>query len=396
MKKNILIIGGGFGQLPAIKTAKDMGLKVICTDKNPNALGAHLADHFYPIDVLDKEKNLEVAKRHNVNGVITMQSDLPVPTVGFINEELNLIGVNTSVASKCSNKVEMRLTLERKNCSQPNFKLVESLAESLKAAHLIGFPCVVKAPDSSGSRGITKVNDASEIPDAYDEAKKYSRQSKIIIEEYIEGLEFGAQTFSIDGKCKMVLLHSDILSPPPYMIPIGHSFPFEELNEEARNFAVNDIKKAVEALGIENGPANVDCILDKKTNTIRIIEIGARVGATCLPELIYYHTGINWVEQTILNAIGSMNDLKMKDNKAVTAFILSAHKDGTLIDYTFPEEIDADVLEYEITASLGENVNLLRKGTDRIGKVICTGRSVQDSLKNCYDFISKSEVKISG
>lgn len=396
MKKSILIIGGGFGQLPAIKTAKKMGLSVICTDKNPNALCSKYADFFYAIDVLDKEKNLEVAKYHDVDGVTTIQSDLPIPTVGYINEKLGLKGINIKVANACSDKVEMRVLLKQENCSQPKFKIVTNLTEAKNVSNLIGYPCVVKAPDSSGSRGITKVYNESDVLSAFENALKYSRQHKIIVEEFIDGLEFGAQTFSENGKCKLVLLHSDILSSPPYMIPIGHSFPFEGLDQAARNNAINDIIKAVESLGIDNGPANVDCILDKSTNIIKIIEIGARIGATCLPELVHYHSGINWVEQTILNAIGQELNLEIKREKPVTAIILSAYKDGILEDYEFPEEIIPEILEYEITVELGRNVNLLRKGTDRIGKVVCTGDSVDDSIEKCMEFIDSIKVEISG
>src|SRR5690606_9400813 len=111
--------------------------------------------------------------------------------------------------------------------------------------------------------------------------------------------EFGAQTFSINGRCESVLLHNDTLSTPPYMIPIGHSFPFSKMDKSQKVQVIEDIKQAVIALGIADGPANVDLILDKRTNRVKIIEIGARIGATCLPELVRYHTGIDWVAETI-------------------------------------------------------------------------------------------------
>ena len=75
--KKLLIIGAGFGQLPAIKKGKEMGLEVIVIDKNPNALGMSLADYAYSIDVLDKQGAIEIDKRHKIDGVMTMQTDLP-------------------------------------------------------------------------------------------------------------------------------------------------------------------------------------------------------------------------------------------------------------------------------------------------------------------------------
>lgn len=396
MNKRILIVGAGFGQLPAFESSEKLGLEIITVDKNPDALGMKLADYAYPIDIIDKERILEIALKHNVNGVLTMQSDLPVPTIGYINDHLNLKGVSYKTASVCSNKIETRKILKEKKCAQPDFIIVDNYNDAFSAAKKIGFPCIIKAPDSSGSRGVTKVKNTEEVQNAVDEAFKYSRINEIIVEEYIDGLEFGAQTFSVNGKCEIVLLHSDIISSPPYMIPIGHSFPFDLINDEDKKRAIEDIKNAVISLGIENGPANVDLILDKTNNRIKIIEIGARIGATCLPELVNYHTGIDWVEQTILNTLDENIDLEIKQNIPVTAFIIEANKDGILTSYEFPERLikSSDLLEYEITAKIGEEVNILRKGTDRIGKVIYKGNTVEETIDNCRNFIEHTEIVI--
>jgi len=40
------------------------------------------------------------------------------------------------------------------------------------AVDKIGIPCVVKAPDSSGSRGVTKITRLEDVEDAFKEAKK--------------------------------------------------------------------------------------------------------------------------------------------------------------------------------------------------------------------------------
>lgn len=376
--KKILIIGAGFGQIPAIIKAKELGIETICIDRDPSAIGFSICDYSYVIDVVDFKKALEIAIKHNVDGVMTMQSDLPVPTIGFINDELNLKGVSLEVANTCSNKVLTRGKLAKEKCSQPEFNIVTSIEEALSSANIIGFPCVIKAPDSSGSRGIVKVNSSEEVATAFKEAKSFSRGNDIIVEEYISGLEFGAQTFSINGKCEIVVLHNDTMSSPPYMIPIGHSLPFNKLNEQETIVAIEDIKKAVNAVGITDGPANIDLILDDKSKTIKVIEIGARIGATCLPELITYNTGKDWVELTILNAIGEECDYTIIKNNPVAALIIESPKDG--IYKGIKQEIkDANLIEFEITAQIGQIVSKLRKGTDRIGKIMVKNNNVEQA-----------------
>jgi len=389
MKKAILIVGAGFGQLPAIETAKKLDLQTIVVDVNPDAVGASLADFFYEIDVVDRNQILNIAKKHNVSGAMTMQSDLPVPTIGYINDTLNLKGVSLEVANNCSNKLETRMLLKQYSSSslQPNFKIVSTLQNTTQAIKEIGFPCVVKAPDSSGSRGVTKVNNEKDIENAFNEAIKYSRKRSILVEEYIDGLEFGAQTFSVNGKCECVLLHSDTMSPPPFMIPIGHSFPFTLLTETEQEIAISDIKMAIDAVGITDGPANIDLILDVNTNRVKIIEIGARIGATCLPELVFFHTGLDWVEKTICNAIGEDVDLKPKYNKPVAAMILESPSDGIYQGYELKDKTQTrNLIDFEITVNKGDSLSILKKGTDRIGKVLAYGENVKFAENIVNDF----------
>ena len=56
--KHLMIIGGGVFQVPAIKIAKSMGLKVVVTDYNPESEGMLLAD--FPIEVSTRNINLTV------------------------------------------------------------------------------------------------------------------------------------------------------------------------------------------------------------------------------------------------------------------------------------------------------------------------------------------------
>ena len=389
MDKTVMIIGAGFGQLPAILKAKEMGITVVVIDKDTNALGKQYADYFYTIDVLDVQGAIEIAKKHVIDGVMTMQTDLPVPTVGAIIDELGLKGSGLEIAERCSDKIFTRKAFKAKGVPQPDFGVVSSYEEAKKEAEKIGFPCVIKAPDSSGSRGVTKVNSFADINNAVDEAFKYSRQPQILVEEFISGLEIGAQGFSVAGKCVEALVHNDTLSEPPYMVPTGHSFPINMTKHEEEEVQIA-VKNAVDALGVTDGPTNVDLILDKD-NKPMIIEIGARIGATCLPELVYYFTGINWIEQALNACLNLEINIKAKKSQPVTAYVLQSPKDGILKSFNIPEEVEQhpQVMEVEVTAKIGEEVNMFRKGTDRIGKIVVIADSVKEADDLALSFMDK-------
>lgn len=375
----LLLLGASYYQIPAIIAAHKLGCHVIALDKNPEAAANQFADEAINIDIVDIPNVIEIAKEKQIQGVFTMQSDIAVPTVGAVNDHLGLSGIGYETACICSDKVKTRETLQKAGVLQPNFKVVSNLDDAKEAALSIGFPCIVKAPDSSGSRGVTKVKSAYEVESAFIEAKFHSRSNEILVEEFIEGIEIGAQTFSFNGKCVLVLLHNDTVSSPPYMIPIGHSFPIE-IDEGLKIEAEKVISAAVIALGIHNGPSNVDLILGKDGKA-RIIEIGARIGATCLPELVYYHSGIDWIMEAIRIAMGENPNLRYSDDRIVAARVLEAPEDGILGEAIPDTKLlnDSRLIEWEIVPKMGESVFKLRKGPDRIGKVIGTGNSVKDA-----------------
>ncbi|WP_461638894.1 ATP-grasp domain-containing protein [Labilibaculum euxinus] len=394
--KTVLIVGGGFGQIPAIKKALDLNLKVVVVDKNPEAPGMKLAHYSYPVDIIDIDGVLEIAKMHSIDGVLTMQTDLPIPTIGAINDELNLNGVSYATAISCSHKMETRKLLKQQNVSQPDFVVVKSVEEAYLAAQKINYPVIIKAVDSSGSRGVTKVTSENGIFIAFEEALKYTRQKEVLVEEFIDGNELGAQAFSVGGKCVKVLLHNDTIANGEFMVPTGHSFPIS-LSTEEKNHAEKAIVECVEALGIKEGPSNIDLIIDTNGKA-KIIEVGARIGATCLPELVYHYSGIDWVEITILNALNCSFDILQKKEQPCAAVILESNEDGILTEIEISESVtsDEDLLELEVTEEIGNSVSKLRKGTDRIGKLIVIGISAEEAEMKAEELKMKIKFHVGG
>ncbi|MBO6668006.1 ATP-grasp domain-containing protein [Parvibaculum sp.] len=385
MTETILICGAGPGQLPAIEAARALGIRSLVVDRNGDAPGMALADAAEAIDIVDVEGVVDAARRHGVGAAMTLQSDIGVPTVGAVVDALGLAGNTRAVADRCSNKIETRKALATAGVPQPRFAVAADEAEALTAAREIGFPCIVKAPDSSGSRGVVKASGEEDVAAAYEEARRWSRVGLVLVEEFISGHEIGAQAFSLGGRCRSVQVHNDFMSPPPYMIPVGHSFP-PSLPADVLRATERAVSACVDALGILWGPSNIDFIL-RPGGEPAIIEVGARLGATCLPELVTCYTGIDWVSAAVLAAFGCEVALAPRVHQPCAAFILEAPDDGVLSAVHLPEDMLAlpDVLEVEVTARPGERVSRLRKGTDRIGKVVTRGETLEAAEKLALD-----------
>jgi len=391
-QQTIMIIGAGKGQLPAILLAKEMGLHVIAVDKSPAAPGMKFADIALPIDFIDIPSVIKEAYKHKINAAMTMQGDLPVITVGKIVDEFGLPGIDYETAMRCINKLLMSECLLKKGIKTPAALRVLTLESAEKAVKEIGMPCIIKAADSSGSRGVTKILEEKQIGPAFKEALHYSNIGQVCVQKFINGVEMGAQAFSVDGRCEIVLVHNDAMSDPPYFIPVMHSFPskLSPLQLKRVEKAVTD---SVEALGIHTGPSNIDIILSEEGEP-EIIEIGARIGATCLPELVHHFSGINWVRAAIEAALGQKPDLTIKKCMPCAAGIIEAPGDGILAGYDIPKDVYSvgGVFEIEIETDIGGKISKLRNGTDRMGRIV-VGDKDSDKAEAKIEWI-KSRISI--
>ncbi len=65
MAKTLLLIGAGREQIPGIKLAREMGLRVVATDMNPQAPGFQFADDHLIVSTYDVEKTVAAALEYN-------------------------------------------------------------------------------------------------------------------------------------------------------------------------------------------------------------------------------------------------------------------------------------------------------------------------------------------
>ena len=190
---------------------------------NKNCFVSKKNVNFVNINFNNRKHIINYIKKKKINFLYSTQSDIGIRSLGYINSKLKLKGTSYSLAKTLTDKVIIREKLTKYGFNQPKFIStlnVNRIKNFLKSGNYF-----IKPSDSSGSRGVSKLKNKSNIKNYVKRALSFSRSKKIIIEEKISGLEFGAQTFSIDGKCKYVYLHDDYMSSNNPNIPIGHSMP---------------------------------------------------------------------------------------------------------------------------------------------------------------------------
>ena len=121
MTKTILILGAGIEQTTAIKLSKEMELKVIAVDGNPNAPGLKIADVGINADIKDVEAMIEIGKKYKIDGVMTHAVEIP-QVVAKVAKALNLPGLDPEVAERATNKLERLKSLTEHEVPCPKFE----------------------------------------------------------------------------------------------------------------------------------------------------------------------------------------------------------------------------------------------------------------------------------
>lgn len=308
-----MVLGASLLQLPAILKAKEMGLQVVAVDMDKNAIGFNSADICLEISTLDIPKVVEYAKLYNVDGIITIASDMPMRTVAAVAKELNIVGVSEETALKATNKAVMRECLEEHSVPIPTFYKVGTFKEYIKVVQQFKDRYIVKPADNSGSRGVFLINNIENyemIEHAFNYSKQHSRSGEIIVEEYLEGPEVSVETISIDGNIHIIAITDKLTTGSPRFVEMGHSQP---------SCLSNDVKKkirmvatsAIKAIGINNGPSHTEIIVTSEGP--KIVEVGARLGGDNITtHLVPLSTGVDMVKCCIEIALGQKPNVETK------------------------------------------------------------------------------------
>lgn len=373
--KKIMILGASILQVPAIEKAIDMGLEVIAVDMDSNALGFKIPDVKKEIiSTIDIESVMSAAKKHNIDAIMTLASDMPIMTVAKVSKKLGLVGVDLDTAIKATNKSKMRESLKSFGVPVPLFYKVDSLDKCIKAVNKIkdkGYKCILKPADNSGSRGIVLLPDFNEktINIAYNYSKNNSRNKIVMVEEFMEGPEVSVETISVDGKCNIIQITDKITTGAPYFVEMGHSQP-SQLPDSIKDKIKEITIAANKAIGIISGPSHTEIKITK--NGPKIVEIGARLGGDNITtHLTPLSTGVDMVESCIKIALGETPDIRIKYDKA-SAIRYFDQSHGRIKSIRGVEEASKlpGIIQISIIHGKDHIINGIKSSSDRVGFVI--------------------------
>ena len=392
--KKIMIMGAGIYQVPLIRRARQMGIYTIVVSIPGDYPGFALADEALYINTTDEEAVLRAARERKVDGIVTVGTDVAVITIGRVCEELHLCGLSFASARISTDKSLMKECFARAGVRTARFlkfSLDTPAASVLEQCSGLDFPLIIKTVDSSGSRGITRIDRPEQLAAAVEAVRAVTRRDYYLVEEFITGEDFGAQAFVYDGEILFVLPHGNYQFHGDTGVPAGHYVPYP-LEAEALEDMKKQVTGAIRAMGLDYCAVNADLIL--KDGKTYIVELTGRGGATGLSELDSVYLGVDLYEQILRAALGERPRFP-EDGGPKTACackLLQSPATGKLgrLEDRNPSE-EADLVEVVLDHRAGEPVRAFRVGPDRIGHVITKGKTLseaQEALERCISRIT--------
>lgn len=393
MKKTIMVIGGGLLQVPVIQTAQKMGLQVIVTDYNPNALGMKYADIPIVMSTRDIEGSVRVAKKQNeltpISGVLTVGTDASA-TVAAVANALNLPGIKFEDAIAATNKIKMRTRFFEHGVPSPHFFPVWSLSDAKKACKVLGFPVVIKPSDNMGARGVVRVDNKNQIADAFAFAKSASPSGELIIEEFMEGHELSIDAVVFNGEVTFTGIADRIIEYPPHFVETGHTMP-SQLPKEIQDSACEVMKAGIKALGIHLGCAKGDIKITKEGP--KIGELAARLSGGFMSAYTYpLSTGVNLMRAAIEIALGQEpgNLEPLYNRVSIERAIIT--KPGIVKKICGVEEAlkIPGIAEIFINVKPGDKVKKPTSNVEKAGHIIAvadTLEEAEEAVRKCKEMI---------
>ncbi|MDD7303684.1 MAG: ATP-grasp domain-containing protein [Prevotellaceae bacterium] len=389
--KRLLLQGASRGNLGFIKTAKQHGVYVAMTGMGGDFPCNPYADKFCYADISDPDAVLKVAQEEKVDGAIICCSDTGLKAIGRCNDVMGLTGLTEKSADESSNKFLMKERLVAAGVQTAQFFRIHDEKELKEAVEKIGYPVIIKAIDLQGSRGINIVKDEINLVAAFNDTMSLTRKNYCIIEEFIVGTEFGAQSFVYNGEVLFVLPHGDETLMCKTAVPIGHYMPYA-ISDALYEDTCKQVKESIKALGFNNCAVNIDLI--EKDGKAYIIELTGRVGANCLPELTSNYFGINYYEMILATCLGE-SPLPYFEKRqapcATLARMMRSDKAGIVKSVTVPE---TEGVQIHMFIHEGSEVRVFTNSNDAIGEVIVKGKDMDECEKIMNEVLNQIKIEL--
>ena len=367
-----MLLGGLRYLLPVIDEAHKLGVHVITADYLPDNIAHKYSDEYCNVSIIDKEAVLKAAQQLEIDGILSHAVDPGVVSAAYVAEQMGLpFQCSYKAACILQDKSLFRKFLAENDFNCPHAKGYNNAEDALKDVDYFEWPVIVKPVDSAGSKGVTKVEDPKDLPQAIEIALASSISKNFIIEDFLnlDGYQSSADIFTIDGLLVYPtysdqLFNKDAANPYTPAIEIWPA----TMSEKHQLELTNELQRLFTLLGVKSGIYNVESRVCTNGKAY-IMEVSPRGGGNRIAELQDMATGQNLIKNEILKALGMpMNAVTTPIYDGVWCnYILHSLESGILESI----DIDEDFKEKHI-----RSIGFTKETGDRIEEFMGANQSL--------------------
>jgi formate-dependent phosphoribosylglycinamide formyltransferase (GAR transformylase) len=247
---------------------------------------------------------------------------------------------------------------------------------------------VIKPVDSSGQRGTAIFKDPLLINDLFDNAIKYSKTGKVLVDQFIDGPEVHVTMQVINGAVHFLALSDRItLDKTNFGIAVRHLGP-SEIDDRTNEAIKSMCRQSIEAIGLKNGVVTCEVILQQEQPIL--MEIAIRVPGGYLRDVAMHLSGIDLIKSTIWYSTGDYKPLEALKTEMVypavsVKFITSLNIDGSIDKISTIDGLEeaqkipgVQLINFHFDKEF--SVPALNTSVGRFGVIVSTGHSRNDAL----------------
>ena len=371
-QKKLMLLGGIRYLLPAIEAAHRHGVHVITVDYLPDNIAHKYSDEYHNVSILDKEAVLDLAKKLQIDGILSYAVDPGVVAAAYVAEQMGLpFTCSYEAACIMQDKARFRQFLADNGFNVPNAKGYTNAEDALKDVDYFNWPVIVKPVDSAGSKGVTRVDDPKDLKNAIAHALDESHNGNIIIEDFLEkvGLSGGSESFFVNGELKYNAFYDqyfDTDAANPFT-PSAECWPSEK-TEQVLNDVKNQLQRLSDLLHFRTGLFNVE-FRQCTDGKVYLMEVSPRAGGNRLAEILNYATDINIIDAEVSKAIGEalpvVHEPNYKGHYCIQ--VLHSDKSGVFDGIEVNSQLRGEVVEKEIRINKGSVVEPFKGANNALG-----------------------------
>ena len=302
MMKKVMMLGATTSSVQFVKAAHEMGVAVVAVDMSETAAAKAIADKAYTQSTVEVDKLVEIARKEQIDGVITGYDDINTGVAVELCRRLELPFYATKEQIDITkNKIQFK-----ELCKRFSVPVVPEFSRDN-----VRFPCVVKPADSYSAKGITVCRVPEELDALIEHALSFSKSKQFLLEKYMAPEKVDCVNVDYvlrDGEIKVSCIGDKKVIKQGNKAPITSAVVYPSVHQTEFMEHVDEKCQAMfKSLGMKNGTLFIECFHDE--DGFHIYEMGYRVGGGQSSILLDNIMGVDYLKMLINFAItGSMCD----------------------------------------------------------------------------------------